>query len=179
MDLTEEQLLNSDGEEFINTNQGNPSNSDILEYLKAMKSDLCTKKDLKSLKASVTSDIKSIENKVQGTITNLDSLQNRILELESGERLAAFKHELQKQRTLRNNLSIMGIPAQNGEVLNRIVMDVFGKLNCDLSINDIEGTYRTKGKNPMIIVKLSNYEAKSTVLKAKAKSTIHRNRLSQ
>lgn len=155
------------------SNKSIPSNTDIMEFLKTMKSELCTKKDLTSLKASLSSDIQLVDNKVEETKSELNTLRSRLEELESRDNLATFRQELQKQRLLRNNLSLMGIPIVPGESLSDIVIKIFASFDCIYTTNDIASVYRTKGENSMIIVKLSSYDSKAAILQAKMKKSTH------
>lgn len=165
---TEDELLRTDEE----NSEGEPSNLALMKYLQSMKADLCTKDDLNTLKTSVKTDIKTIETKVNDNKNELDELNRRLLQYESESHHANFIQELNKQRALRNNLSIMGIPLIEGENLIDIVTKVFALLKCSFTSDQIESTYRTKGKKSMIITKLASYETKQSILKAKSTATI-------
>lgn len=165
--LNEDMLLETDDEQKP-TSQ--PSNLDLMKFMEKMRSDLCTKNDLKELKTAVTSDIQAIDSKVNATKMDLDGLNRRLNEIEANNQLSTYRQELNKQKQLQHNISIMGIPAINGEVLKDIVCNILTTIECASA--NVAATYRTKGKNPMIVVKLEDYNSKSAILKAKAMKTV-------
>lgn len=170
---SEDELLKTDDEmtDSIQNNSDQPSNLDLMQYLKDMKNDLCTKQDLSVLKQNVTTQIKSIDTKVNTTKTELNQLNQRLIELETNKQTSSFRLELDKQRTLKNNITIMGIPYIEGEDIKDLVSKIFTVINCSIKIESTT-VYRTKGKNSMIVVKLDEYPSKLSILQAKTNKTI-------
>lgn len=91
------------------------SNSDILAFLKTMKQTQCTKADLSKLNNAVSGKIDTLQSEVVVNKVEIDALNKRLNDFEATNILSTFNHELSKQRQLRNNLSIMGIPPSKDE----------------------------------------------------------------
>lgn len=153
-----------------------PTKSDILSFLKSMNEKQCTKDDLKVLNDAVDTKISTISAKVESNESMVAELKMRLEKFEKQHASAHYENELSKQKQLRNNISIMGLPHRNGVNLFDIATAIFGVLKCNISQNDIESAYQTKPKqnqNSIIIVKLFDYNAKIAILNAKARQVIH------
>lgn len=153
-------------------NKSSPSNTDLMAVLQSMQKQQCTKADLSKLEEAMTNKIDIVKSEAAANKGNIDRLAKRLDKLEHAAITTSYNNELQKQRLLKNNLTIMGIPSFAKESVIQTAMNVFKALNCKVSKNDIASAYRTKGKTPIIVVKLSNYEDKLLILNAKAKKTV-------
>lgn len=152
-----------------------PTNRELLQYLKQMDKRQCTKSDLKAINDTLTKNIGKVETKANVNELAIDELKQRLTHIEAQQASAHYDNELSKQKQLRNNISIMGLPHIRDEITAEVASDVFAHLNCKIVSKNIEYAYRTKAskENPgIIIVRLKNYEHKMEILDAKAKKTV-------
>lgn len=143
--------------------------ADLRSLLLQIKQDQCTKTDMESFTNSVNSKLSSIEAKITSHDDKIESMNTRLQKCESQAVSAQYQLELEKQRQLKNNLSIFGVVRMDGENLKQIISSMFGKIGCAVEDHQIITCYRINGNgNNIIIVKLSDYELKLKVLKEKA-----------
>lgn len=152
-----------------------PTNRELLQYLKRMDKRQCTKSDLKVVNDTLTKNIEQVETKTNANESAIDELKQRLTHIEAQQASAHYDNELSKQKQLRNNVSIMGLPHIRDEMSADVACDIFTHLKCKIVNKNIEYAYRTKASrdNPgIIIVKLKNYEHKMEILDAKANKTV-------
>lgn len=163
-------------DEFSSPNASkSPSNSELLQYLKRMDKKQCTKDDLKQLNDALTKSIDSVNTKANSNEASISELKQRLSQIEAQQAMAHYDNELSKQKQLRNNVSIMGLPQIQDEHAVEIALDVFALLNCTIKPDDIDYAYRfksNKDRTGNIIVKLLSYEHKMEILNAKAKKVV-------
>lgn len=149
-----------------------PSNKDLMSILMSMKNQQCTKTDLSKLEAAVSSKIEEVKTTAETNSTKIQSLTKRLDKFESATKTSSHDSELQKQRMLKNNICIMGIPPFANEKLIDTAVKLFEVLECAIVSSGIASAYRTKGSSPIIVVKLANYDDKIRLLNAKAKKMV-------
>lgn len=152
-----------------------PSNSDLHKLLKQIVKDQCTKSDLKKMNEALSKNIESVQVKANTNEASISELKKRLTRMEERQASAQYDSELWKQKQLRNNISIMGVPHVNDEITAEVAIDVFQALNCNIKPVEIESAHRTKqmnGKPGIIIVTFSNFDCKMEVLEAKSKKTV-------
>lgn len=142
-----------------------PSTKDIMDLLFTIKKDTThTKKTLESTNETLNNYIDSTNSKFEGVTKELNknsaqikSLNDKIKNCESLANSVNFTMELQKQKNLRNNVTIYGVPHRENENLNEIVGSIVKLLSIEVMVNEIQACYRVKGKFSIIVVKFSNY----------------------
>lgn len=154
------------------TSKPNPTNKDIMQFLEAMKKQQCTKGDLAKLETAMSSKIEEVKTHAVKNSGKIQQLTNRMDRFETVASKASYNNELQKQRELKNNICIMGIPSFDNESPQNTATTVFKAIECELSSADIVSAYRTRGKASLIVVKLVNYDDKIKILNAKTKKAV-------
>lgn len=194
-ELDEDDLLKSDSESVKSTNSTYSANEEVMKLLLDIKRDQCTKKDLDELNTNIDNKFKLVNSQLNKHTKQIDKLNSRLATVERGDhnpdiiqsisaRLDVFENkalstqhdmELNKQKLLRNNLSIMGIPFSEGEDLKNIAITIFKKLDCTPTNNTIDSCYRINGKGQtsnLFIVKLTDYDFKQQILANKTKKSM-------
>lgn len=124
---TENQLLQSDNESNQDNLTSNVPLHEMITLLKDIKQSHCTKDDFKTFS-------KQMNNRLDGVITaqdeNISTLVKRMDDCEKATASAQYQLELDKQRQLKNNISIIGIPNTNGEKLVNMVLKLLSKVGC-------------------------------------------------
>lgn len=137
--------------------------ADLKTLILSIKRTQCTKQDMKLLTDSVNSKLVEIDSKVSAQDGKIDSMNQRLTKCEMQAASAQYHMELEKQRSLKNNLSIFGVGRSDGENLVQIVLSVFNKIGCVVAENQIVNCYRINGNNNNIIIaKLNDYELKQS-----------------
>lgn len=149
-----------------------PSNKDLMTLLKSMKNQQCTKDDLSKLEATVTNKIDEVKTTAENNTRKILSLTKRLDKFENSANASSHDSELQKQRLLKNNICVMGIPPIPNEIPINTAVKTFEVLECTIASSDIASAYRTRGNSPLLVVKLANYEDKIKLLNAKAKKMV-------
>lgn len=107
---------------------------------------------------AISKDVEEIKKDNKAISKKANEFDSRLTSMQ-------FEVETLKQKQLKNNLCIGGIPRTADENLLDIVINIFCKLGILNDIHDfISGVYRTKGKSSAIIVNLSNEGLKSEIL---------------
>lgn len=147
--------------------------ADIRTLLLSLKRSQCTKNDMKLLTDSVNSKLVQIDAKISKHDGSIAKIDERLWKCEKIAASAQHNIELEKQRSIKNNVSIFGIPSIEGENLQKIVLSLFEKTGCEVAENQVVNRFRikTKGKG-IIIVKLCDYDVKLNILKKKADKTV-------
>lgn len=83
-----------------------------------------------------------------------------------------YKTELNRQKLLKNNVTIHGIPATEQENVLQLVRAVFQAIGVNVAERNIFNYYRMKGNNKIILVKLRDHETKMKILNATKKATV-------
>lgn len=170
---TENRLLNSENEPTQDNLTSNLPIGELYALLSDIKQSQCTKEDFKSFALNVNNRISSIEERITTNDDNLASFSKRMDDCEKANAATQYQLELDKQRHLRNNISIFGIPKNNEENLVEIVLKVLQKFEANVQVNKIADCYRIKGNiNHIIVVKLNNFDLKQQILSKKAKQKI-------
>lgn len=146
---------------------GEPTLSDIWRLLKS--NTVTSVTDLKQHKEETNLKFVDLDSQVSANKLRIDSLQAEFRKLESATIDANYETELSKQRNLRNNVTVMGIHATNGENLKSIAAAVFACINVKVTESDIHNANR---KNNIIVVKLANYDIKANIIQNKTKNKI-------
>lgn len=166
----EKMLLNSDSD----SNTGNITSNIALVEMKNMLQKIlqnqCTKTDLKSFSENVSACFDGIDERLASQEDNITKITKRLDECENVTVNTAYQLELEKQRALKNNISLFGIPKNNNENLIQIVVTMLqSKIGCAVATQIIKDCYRIKGNgNHIIIAKLSDFDLKQKVLANKS-----------
>lgn len=146
---------------------------ELLAMLTSIQQTQCTKDDMKTFTESVNSKLIGIEEKVSSQDVKIEAMNNRLAKCENQAASAQFQLELEKQRSLKNNVSIFGVGRNDGENLPQIVSSIFDKIGCAVTDGQVVNCYRLNGNgNNIIVVKLSDYEVKQNILKVKAQKPV-------
>lgn len=150
-----------------------PKSADLRALLLSIKKSQCTKKDMKLYTETINSKLVDIESKISKHDDSIALVNKRLEKCENQAATAQFGMELEKQRSLKNNISVFGIGHKEGENLQQIILSLFQKIGCNVNEKQISSCYRLSGKGKgIIIVKLSDYELKLNILKIKAKKPV-------
>lgn len=169
----ESDMDSSTDETKLNDVTSPDANADLRTLILSIKKTQCTKNDMKLLTDTVNSKLVKIESKITTQDGKIDAMNQRLNECEKQAASAQYHNELEKQRSLKTNLSIFGVDRVDGENLTQIAMSIFSKIDCQVDGNQILNCYRINGNsNNIIIVKLSDFELKQKILKAKSKKPV-------
>lgn len=149
-----------------------------LQILKDIQKNQCTKKDLQQYMDAVNKRLDGAEQALENHSQSLGNhsewlkeLQTRMDEHDTRAEAAKIETELQKQKSLKNNLNLIGVPFIQNEDLVALVIAIFGALDIPVARKDISAAYRTGRKN-IIIVKMVSYEQKLLIIQARAKKAV-------
>lgn len=129
--------------------------------------------ELSDYKKSNDANINTINVRVDANDEKLAELERKLAALESArpnETNIVKDSELLKQQQLKNNICFHGIPLKENENLHDIVKAIGSAIKVKIGPNDVISVHRTKPsqRSPgLIIVKLSSYEKKMEIMKAK------------
>lgn len=145
-----------------------PTLQDILKAIQSVGT------DLKSFKEESTPKFDALLKDVTDVKRDHSIIRKKVANNESSICSLRLEVEMIKQKQLKNNICIGGVPALPGENLFDIVVIIWDLLGIGKDVLDfITGIYRTKGKTSSIIVQLSNEALKSAILeKKKAKKSL-------
>lgn len=151
----------------------NPPLTEMNELLQKILATQCTKDDFKEFSANVNHRLSNIEGRIESNDEKLSVVTQRMDTCEQMTTRVQYQLEMDKQRQLKDNISVHGIPYTNGEDLTAIILKVFAKIGCEVSNANIAKYYRIKGNNNnVIIVKLANFELKQKILVLKSKHVL-------
>lgn len=145
-------------------------NKELMDLLLSIKHEQATKADMSIFTTKITEKLDNMDDRITTQAESMDTMNVRLTACESLVESTAYNMELDKQRQLRNNLSIIGVP-QSEDNLMQIMHRLFSKLGVEMSTSDIVDAYRVRGPN-IVIVKLSNFTKKQQVLNVKSKKTV-------
>lgn len=148
------------------------SNAELRLLLLSIQQTQCTKDDMKSFTDSVNTKLVDIEAKVSSQDGKIDAMNHRLEKCENQAASAHYQLELEKQRSLKNNLSIFGVSRKEGESLQHIVSSIFDKIGCAVTESQIVNCRLNGNGSNIIVVKLGDYDLKQNVLKVKAKKPV-------
>lgn len=147
------------------------SNEDLRALLLSIKESQCTKDDMKLLTKSVNKKLNEMDVKLTAHDTKIETMNKRLDTFESEAASARYQSECDKQRTLKNNISIFGIERKEKEDLLQIVLNICEKIGCKIEKSQVVNHYRINNTN-IIIVQLCDFELKQQILGAKAKEAM-------
>lgn len=152
------------------------SGSDIMNILINIQKDTSsTNKKLDSYVSANNKKLENMSNMISKNNGEIAQLTEKVKSCEDLSNAVNFSFELQKQKQLRNNISINGIPFNVNENLNDIMSAIFKFLKIDVMTTDINAMYRVKGSRNLIIVKFNSFDAKDKVMKARMEKEIKLN----
>lgn len=169
---TKDSMISIQSSPEADPSKPSPTNKDIMQFLEKMKKQQCTKGDLSKLETAMSSKIDEVKTHAVKNSGKIQQLSQRMDRIETVASKAAYNNELHKQRELKNNICIMGIPSFDKESPLTTVTTVFNAINCKVSSSGIVSAYRTRGKASLIVVKLVNYDDKIKILNAKTKKAV-------
>lgn len=145
------------------------ANEELKSLLLQIKNQQVTKTDLQGYTDKINSRMENIETKIEKHEDNFVIINNRLDKIEQNAKLAQYERELDKQRQLRNNICIFGIPHKDNENLTDLAVKTFTLIGVQMDSSKILSAYRINGNtNNIIVVKLSEYELKQQLLNLKA-----------
>lgn len=102
------------------------------------------------------------------TKQNIIDLDDRVSVCESNTAYLLHYNELQRQTSLRNNISIMNIPSKSDEDLVGIISNICALLGHDIADGDLVSAHRVvRSRSKIIIAKFTNTDFRDALLKAK------------
>lgn len=110
--------------------------------------------------------LQNIATEVTTQSSQLNAMQQRLDQLETTSTDRNYEYELEKQRHLKNNITIMGILAKDNKDLKKMVLNVFACVGVKVSPSSLLSVYRRSG---MVVAKLCNYEDKTQIIMNKMK----------
>lgn len=145
-------------------------NNELKELLLSIKREQVTKIDLNNFASKISQKLDGMDDRINTQADSIDDMNVRLTACESLVESATYSIEMDKQRQLKNNLSIAGLP-QSKENLKEVVLRLFTKMDVQIADGDIIDAYRVKAGNT-VIVKLSNFTTKQNLLSVKSKSQL-------
>lgn len=164
-------LDNNTNSEWPQQSNSIPSDADSMQLLREIHQNQCTKQDFYAFSKVVNKRFDDIEEKVSKNSSRVTELEIRLDEQEKRAAAARVDAELQKQKLLKNNVNIIGVPMRQNEDVKAIVLDIVKYLGHTLNVAEISAAYRTFGKN-IIIAKFTSYEKKIQIIHARATKMI-------
>lgn len=157
------------------------SNRELMAVLQSVKSDTkesrellgVVRKDLDTHVAKTEEKFNEIAECMEKTKSDIETLFSRVRKCEVGSTVSSYDVELQKQKSLKNNISIAGIPTYDGENLNEIFNSILQIL--EFRQTDVRTTsiYRVHdSRSHLIVVRLESFESKLELLKARRSKKI-------
>lgn len=102
---------------------------------------------LKDIERSID---KRVQERIDKEVTQLrdqiDSLSNNVAELESKNALLEASLDRQEQSSRDLNVRIFGVAQKEGEELKKLVLEIFNKVECNVTAGDIKKCYRITAK---------------------------------
>lgn len=170
---TENQLLASDNESAHDNLTSTSSVNEMFKLLREIKQSQCTKDDLSTFATGVNTRLASVEGRIVAQDDNMSLMAKRIDECERATAATQYQMELDKQRQLKNNITLFGIPSGKDENITEIVLNVLAKIDCKTTSTKIVDCYRIKGNsNHIIVAKLRDFELKQKILSNKSKKKV-------
>lgn len=150
--------------------------NEVMELLVSIKKEQCTKADLKDYSDSINTKFNETNARIDHNESKVTDLSTRVDRMESIVFNNLYESELNKQKLLRNNLSIMGVPKMKNEDLKITARNIFKFIGCDATPANIINCYRVDSNKSsdakIFIVKLNNYELKQEILKHKVQKAV-------
>lgn len=132
-----------------------------------------TKDDMAGYSESINKQFQHVTEKIEEHSDQISLLNKRMDECEKSAASAQYNVEVNKQKLLRNNISIFGLPHSENENLGQVVQSVLEAIGCGDLINAVSELYRLKGNsNKIIMARLYDHDAKHRILLAKTKKVI-------
>lgn len=144
--MLEEELLRSD------TDSESVKSNSVMELLLSIKNEQCTKTELTAFNNTIKDQFSTIDSRLNGHQANIDHINERLDKIEKNASMSYNTTELNKQKLLRNNLSIMGIPVTSNENLKNIALEIFRWIGCPVADGDVEKCYRIPVKASNIFI---------------------------
>jgi hypothetical protein len=142
----------------------NPSLQDVLNAINQVGN------KLDEFKTESNDNFRVLSGDIQEIKNNAIAMDSRLTACESNVDQLAYEVECMKQRQLKNNISISGVPFKDDENLLTIFGSVCKAINYMVPNDLIAGIYRTNGVGKQsIIVNLANDAVKFGILAAKKK----------
>lgn len=170
---TENQLLKSDNESTHENLTSTMSVNEMFKLLREIKQSQCTKDDMSTFATGVSTRLASVEDRIVAQDDNMSLMAKRIDECEKATAATQYQLELDKQRQLKNNITLFGVPSAKDENITEIILNVLAKIDCKTAATKIIDCYRIKGNsNQIIVIKLKDFELKQRILSNKSKKKV-------
>lgn len=146
----------------------NPSLTEMNALLHTILKNQCTKDDFKEFSINVNHRLGCIEERLESNDDKMVNMAKRMVDCEESNANIKYQMELDRQRQLKENITVHGIPATNNENLTELILKLLSKIGCEASASKIATSYRIKGNNiSIIVVKLADFETKQLILSTK------------
>lgn len=166
--------LSMDEDELLSNDE--PSNGDLMNILiNIQKETSGTNKKLESYISSTDKRLEDVNKTIAKNNSEISSLTRKVKSCEDLTAAVNFSNELQKQKNLKNNISISGIPYIDDEKLSDIIETIFAFYNIEISKSELQTIYRVKGSRNLIIVKFVSFASKEKLMTAKMEKVIKLN----
>lgn len=122
---------------------------------------------LKSFKTDTEQNFNSLIDDVSELKTKSSQMEHRIEGCEFNVSSIGIELEIMKQKQLKNNICIDGVPGSTNENIRSIFKAICFKLEINVHINSVIAAYRTKGSNNRlgsIVVQLDNSGLKAAIM---------------
>lgn len=149
--------------------------NDVLSIVKQIRATQCTKDDLVEVHKTINEKFGSVKKELNVHKSRINTVEERLLAVETELSNSVFNNELSKQQQLKDNLTIFGIPMEKSENVFKLAISVFKAIGCDFTSTDFKSVHRTKARSEKmssIIVKFCDFDNKLKVLNAKNSKTV-------
>lgn len=161
------------------TTKENPSNKDLMDVLLNFQSKMiATDAKLSKHITHTASEFERIGNEIAthesvtaSNVCDISEIKGKVNAFGTKADLLAYTVELNKQQTIKNNVTISGIPYTAEENLNELALNVFKHIGANVNAEDINASYRLK-YGSMFVVKFVNFETKAAVMESKSNKSI-------
>lgn len=150
-----------------------PSNGDLMNVLiNIQKETSGTNKKLESYISSTDKKLDDVNKTIAKNNTEISTLAKKVKSCEDLTVAVNFSYELQKQKNLKNNISISGVPITDEENLTNIIDAIFAFYKVEISKSELQSVYRVKGSRNLIIVRFASFVSKEKLMLAKMEKVI-------
>lgn len=146
--------------ELVNESSVEPTLKDIWRVLTTNSTGL--QLELKEHKQETAEKFESVKSQFDEQKRLIGDLNRKITAIQTSTDDNNYEAELTKQRNIRNNVTVMGIPSTKNENPKLIVVKVFSAIDVTVSPSDVHSAYR---KGNIIVVRLSDYDTKAAIIK--------------
>lgn len=123
------------------------NDNDVLAIVKQIRASQCTKDDLVAVNKTFNEKFGNVKKELNAHKSKINTMEERLLSVESQLAASAFDKELSKQHQLKNNITIYGIPYEENENVSKLAISAFKAFGCQFTSSNFKEAYRSKARS--------------------------------